>query len=81
MDARQYVVVLEPETVGGFSVTVPALPEVVTQGESVDEALVNVREAIELALEVRRDEGEELPPSDVDGARIEKVSVSIPPAA
>ena len=59
---RDYTVILtpEPET-GGFSVTVPALPEVATQGETVEEALVNAREAIELSIEYRRDEGEPIP--------------------
>jgi predicted RNase H-like HicB family nuclease len=33
---------------GGYSVTVPALPEVATQGETVEEALTMTREAIEL---------------------------------
>ncbi|MGA9944470.1 MAG: type II toxin-antitoxin system HicB family antitoxin [Candidatus Cybelea sp.] len=44
---RDYTVILtlEPE-VGGYSVTVPALPEVATQGESVEEALAMAREAI-----------------------------------
>ena len=36
----------------------PALPEVATQGESVEEALAMAREAIELSLEVRRDQGD-----------------------
>ena len=53
-----YAVVLEPQPEGGFTVTVPALPEVVTQGETEQEALAMVREAIELAIEVRTDRGE-----------------------
>ena len=59
---RDYTVVLTPEEVGGFSVSVPALPEVATQGETVEEALAMAQEAIELALSVRRDEGDEIPP-------------------
>lgn len=43
----------------------PALPEVATQGESVEEALAMAREAIELSLEVRRDQGDPIP-SDVE---------------
>lgn len=59
---RDYTVILTPELeAGGYSVTVPALPEVATQGETVEEALAMAREAIELSLEVRRDEGDPIP--------------------
>jgi antitoxin HicB len=56
-----YAVVLEPQPEGGFTVTVPALPEVVTEGDTEKEALEMAREAIELALEVRVEQGEEIP--------------------
>ena len=46
-------VILEPELEGGYTVLVPALPEVVTFGETEAEALEMAREAVELALEVR----------------------------
>jgi predicted RNase H-like HicB family nuclease len=72
-----YAVVLEPESAGGFSVTVPALPEVATQGDDAGDALKNVREAIELALEYRRDRGDEIPPSDADSVRVERVAISL----
>jgi antitoxin HicB len=42
--ARQphtFTVVLEPAEEGGFIVTVPALPEVGTQGDTYDEAMAN----------------------------------------
>ena len=57
----QYTINLRPEPEGGYTVLVPALPEVVTFGETEDEALRMALEAIELALDVRRDEGEEIP--------------------
>ncbi|GIL01142.1 MAG: hypothetical protein BroJett030_10410 [Alphaproteobacteria bacterium] len=57
----QYTITLRPEPEGGFTVLVPALPEVVTYGEDEDEALRMAREAIELALDLRRDEGDEIP--------------------
>jgi antitoxin HicB len=62
--ARTYTIVLEPEDEGGFSVIVPALPEVHTQGETLDDALSNAREAIALAVEVRVDLGEVVPADD-----------------
>lgn len=62
MDAtRTYTVILEPAEEGGFVVHVPALPEVVTEGDDETEALAMAKEAIELALEVRLAEGEKLP--------------------
>ena len=39
---------LTPQPEGGFTVTSPLLPELVTEGESIDEVLVNVRDALEL---------------------------------
>jgi antitoxin HicB len=45
-----FSIVLEPQSGGGFTVLVPALPEVVTEGETEQEALANVQEAISAAL-------------------------------
>jgi predicted RNase H-like HicB family nuclease len=44
-------VVLEPSDEGGYTVYVPVLPGCISEGETVDEALVNIQEAIELYLE------------------------------
>ena len=44
-------VLVHPEEVGGFSVSVPAFPGCFSQGETLDEALVNIREAAELWIE------------------------------
>ena len=60
----EYSVVLEPQEGGGFTVVVPALPEVVTEGDSEEEALQMVKEAIRAVLEYRRDHGMPIP-SDV----------------
>ncbi|HSJ55177.1 MAG TPA: type II toxin-antitoxin system HicB family antitoxin [Anaerolineae bacterium] len=49
-------VVLEPSDEGGYTVYVPALPGCVSEGDSVDEALRNIREAIELYLEPVEDD-------------------------
>jgi predicted RNase H-like HicB family nuclease len=40
-------VVLYPDGAGGFTVVVPALPGCVTEGESREEALANLREALQ----------------------------------
>lgn len=44
-------VVLEPQEEGGYTVYVPSLPGCVSQGETYDEAIENIREAIGLHLE------------------------------
>ena len=49
--------VLSPQADGGFSAVCPALPGCISQGDSLEESLTNIREAIELCLDVRKDEG------------------------
>jgi len=49
-------VVLEPSDDGGFTVFVPALPGCVSEGESKEKAIKNIREAIELYLEPVEDD-------------------------
>jgi predicted RNase H-like HicB family nuclease len=49
-------VVLEPSEEGGYTVYVPSLPGCITEGDTKEEALANVREAIELYLEPTEDD-------------------------
>ena len=56
-----FSVVLEPQRDGGFTVLVPALPEVVTEGDTEEEALANAKEAIGAILAYRRDQGMAIP--------------------
>lgn len=49
-------VVLEPCEEGGFTVTVPSLPGCISEGETEEEAMANIREAIELYLESVEDD-------------------------
>jgi len=44
-------IILEPSEDGGFTVYVPSLPGCISEGDTKDEALKNIREAIELYLE------------------------------
>lgn len=44
-------VILEPSDEGGYTVYVPSLPGCISEGETVEEALDNIREAIDLYLE------------------------------
>jgi predicted RNase H-like HicB family nuclease len=48
--SREYQSVFQEETEGGFSVWVPDLPGCASQGETLEEALENIKEAIELYL-------------------------------
>ena len=76
-DSRQphtFTVVLEPAEEGGFVVTVPALPELGTQGDTYDEAMANAREAIELVIEDRLARGEPIPP-DVQ-PQLERITIA-----
>ena len=52
-----YSVVIHEDAGGGFWAEVPALPGCYSQGESVPELMVNVREAITGVLEVMREQG------------------------
>jgi predicted RNase H-like HicB family nuclease len=60
----RYTVVLERESDGGYVVSVPALPGCVSQGDDRDEALANIREAIELYVEDCREAGDPVPIED-----------------
>jgi predicted RNase H-like HicB family nuclease len=49
-------VLLEPSEDGGYTVTVPALPGCISEGDSRDEALANIAEAVQLYLEPVEDD-------------------------
>ena len=56
-----YTILLEPDEDGGFVVTCPALPGLVTHGDTIEEARVHAAEAIELYLECLSAEGSPIP--------------------
>nr|VFJ52997.1 MAG: HicB_like antitoxin of toxin-antitoxin system [Candidatus Kentron sp. FM]VFJ53297.1 MAG: HicB_like antitoxin of toxin-antitoxin system [Candidatus Kentron sp. FM]VFJ62495.1 MAG: HicB_like antitoxin of toxin-antitoxin system [Candidatus Kentron sp. FM]VFJ62983.1 MAG: HicB_like antitoxin of toxin-antitoxin system [Candidatus Kentron sp. FM]VFK09784.1 MAG: HicB_like antitoxin of toxin-antitoxin system [Candidatus Kentron sp. FM] len=43
--------VLEPGDEGGYTISVPALPGCISEGDTREQALINIREAIDLYLE------------------------------
>ena len=49
-------VVLEPSSEGGYTVYVPSLPGCISEGDTLEEALTNIQEAIELYLEPVEDD-------------------------
>ncbi len=52
---------LTPQPEGGYTVTSPLLPELVTEGDSLSEALENVQDAFEAVLELYQEMGRSLP--------------------
>ncbi len=66
MATLDFKVLLEPDDTGGYVVVCPSLPGCYSQGDTVEEALANIREAIELCLEDLQERGEPIPdPSHV----------------
>lgn len=50
-----------PQPEGGFTVTSPILPELVTEGNTLDEAFANAQDALAAVVELYADEGRPLP--------------------
>jgi antitoxin HicB len=73
--AHTFAVVLEPEEEGGFTVRVPALPEIVTYGADEQQALEMATDAIRLVLEDCAARGEPLPTNEP--LRIREVTVTL----
>jgi antitoxin HicB len=72
-----YTTVFEPLPEGGFNVLVPAIPEICTFGETLDEARDMARDAIRCFLESALKTGETIP-RDVGSVTTELVEVTIP---
>ncbi len=67
MKIRHYRIVLDPapaEEGGGYTVTVPALPGCVTEGDTLEEAIAMAKEAITGYIESLEAHGEPVPDSD-----------------
>lgn len=69
-----YNVIFQKEPESGYSVWVPALPGCTSQGETFEEALENIKEAISLYLENQEDEQDE---TDTKNQFMVPVSVSL----
>jgi predicted RNase H-like HicB family nuclease len=72
-----YTTVFEPLPEGGYNVLVPAIPEICTYGETLEEARQMAQDAIRCFLESAIKTGEPIP---ADGAEVttERVAVTIP---
>jgi len=60
---EKYAVVIHESPEGGFWAEVPALPGCYSQGETIDEVMENVREAITGVLEVMKEQGRQPEPN------------------
>ncbi len=65
MRVLNYRVILEPAEEGGFTVTVPSLPGCISEGDTKEEALENIKDAIKGYLKVCKKYGDPIPKSDV----------------
>lgn len=57
---RQVILIPDLEE-GGYTVEVPSLPGCISQGDTIDEAIENIKEAIELYIEVLVEDGQPVP--------------------
>lgn len=65
--------VFTPQPEGGYTVTSPVLPELITEGDTLAEAQANVRDAFEAVAELYADQGRTLPASTTLPAQAEVV--------
>ena len=72
-----YTVVFEASPEGGYVVYVPTLPGLVTQGETIEEARMMAKDAIEGYLAVLKEDGEEIPVESGDTV-VSKVTAIAP---
>lgn len=70
-----YTVFFEPVPEGGYIVTVPALPGLVTEGDTLEEAREMARDAIRAYLESLIKDGEPIP--EEEGTMQEKIQVAV----
>ncbi len=80
--------ILDPQPEGGYTVTSPLLRGLVTEGDTIAEALFNAQDAFQAALEIYEELGHALPPelfvehSDEEPLRVEILApVTIPISA
>lgn len=69
-----YRIILTPDETGGYVVTCPALPGLVTEGDTLEEAREMAADAIRGYLEVLAEDGEPIPP---DNSITEEIAVEV----
>ncbi len=71
----KYTIILEPQEEGGYTVTVPALPGCISEGDTREEAIKNIKDAIALYIKDLRESGEEIP-DDIPISEFTEVEIS-----
>jgi len=59
---RRVPLVFSPQPEGGFTVTSPVLPELITEGDTLEGAYANVRDALGAVIELYAEQSRPLPP-------------------
>lgn len=75
MKEYQYTILFEPAPEGGYNVVVPAIPEICTSGDTIEEAREMATDAIRCFLESARETGETIPEDVVPAS--ERVAVTV----
>ena len=75
MKIYNYTVIFESCEEGGYNVVVPAIPEICTCGDTLEEAKAMAKDAIECFLESALESGEEIPSDKCP--LIEKITVNM----
>jgi predicted RNase H-like HicB family nuclease len=65
----EYTVVIRKAPDGFYIASCPVIPEAHAQGETHEECVANIKEALELCLECRKERGEEIP-QEIDTTQI-----------
>lgn len=73
----KYTAIFEPAEEGGYVVSVPALPGCATQGETFEEAMFMIKDAMKLYLSVLKEDGEDIPEEKEDVV-VTKVAIDTP---
>ena len=71
----EYTIIIHVAEEGGYWVEVPALPGCFSQGETVEETINNIKEAVDLHIEVLIEEGQKIP--EDDGFIISRIPVEV----
>lgn len=66
-----YTIHLEPAEEGGYTVTVPALPAVITQGDTYEEAVAMAEDAIQTYLVYCAEHGKEIPVEEISAVPLD----------
>lgn len=73
----KFTVYLQPAEEGGYIVTAPELPGCVTQGETREEALEMIKDAIQAYVDSLKGHGDPIPPRLEEGIEVVEVEVAL----